>query len=229
MNESKNIYEIIKNKIEEINAEIILPLNINNDVAKNLHNSSNQIKGILNSLQSEINNLEEHSEWEHYTISFIGETNAGKSTIIEALRIKYDEEEKKNTYDNNQVLLIEEKNLREKLREEEKLFITQKQTTAEYQTSQLNTYLQKAEKAKKSFLFKLRRLIKKNHEPYNTEILNLKGEIESNLNRKFEDIKQVIKDRIRLDQISQNIKYDGEITAYALINILYLQRSLSTK
>lgn len=211
MEESKNIYKTIQSKIQEINSEIILPQNINKEVAKNIHNSSNQIKGIVNRLESEINNLEDHSEWEHYTISFIGETNAGKSTIIEALRIKYEEEEKKKTYDKNQGLLIEEKKLREKLQEEEKLFNVQKQTTAENQTSQLSTYLQKAEEAKKSFLFKMRKLIQKNYEPYNTEISNLKKDIESNSRRKFEDIKQVIQDRIRIDQISLHIKYDGEI------------------
>lgn len=211
MQESKNIYKTIQSKIQEISSEINLPQNINKEVANNIHNSSNQMKEILNRLESEINNLEDHSEWEHYTISFIGETNAGKSTIIEALRIKYEEEEKKKAYDKNQGLLIEEKKLREKLREEEKLFNVQKQTTAEKQTSQLSTYLQKAEDAKKSFLFKMRKLIQKNYEPYDTEISNLKKDIESNSRRKFEDIKQVIQDRIRIDQISLQIKYDGEI------------------
>src|SRR5690606_2339134 len=94
MQESKNIYKTIQSKIQEISSEINLPQNINKEVANNIHNSSNQMKEILNRLESEINNLEDHSEWEHYTISFIGETNAGKSTIIEALRIKYEEEEK---------------------------------------------------------------------------------------------------------------------------------------
>lgn len=211
MQESKNIYKTIQSKIQEISSEINLPQNINKEVANNIQNSSNQMKEILNTLESEINNLEDHSEWEYYTISFIGETNAGKSTIIEALRIKYEEEEKKKAYDKNQGLLIEEKKLREKLREEEKLFNVQKQTTAEKQTSQLSTYLQKAEDAKKSFLFKMRKLIQKNYEPYDSEISNLKKDIESNSRRKFEDIKQVIQDRIRIDQISLHIKYDGEI------------------
>jgi hypothetical protein len=40
---------------------------------------------------SEINFLEKHSEWEKFTIAFFGETNAGKSTIIESLRVIFKE------------------------------------------------------------------------------------------------------------------------------------------
>ena len=47
----------------------------------------------LNSdFKSEIDRLEKSGEWEKFCIAFFGETNAGKSTIIEALRIAYDEE-----------------------------------------------------------------------------------------------------------------------------------------
>src|SRR5690554_5152357 len=109
MEKPKEIYKSIESKIKEINAEIKLHQNINNEVAKNLYNSSNQIKDTLEGLQSEINNLEDNSEWEHYTISFIGETNAGKSTIIEALRIEYNEEEKRDNYDRNFTLLVEDR------------------------------------------------------------------------------------------------------------------------
>ena len=40
----------------------------------------------------EIEKLENASEWDKFCIAFFGETNAGKSTIIESLRIIYDEE-----------------------------------------------------------------------------------------------------------------------------------------
>lgn len=42
--------------------------------------------------KSEIEKLENSSEWDKFCIAFFGETNAGKSTIIETLRIIYDEE-----------------------------------------------------------------------------------------------------------------------------------------
>lgn len=42
--------------------------------------------------KTEIERLESSSEWDRFCMAFFGETNAGKSTIIEALRIVYDEE-----------------------------------------------------------------------------------------------------------------------------------------
>lgn len=50
------------------------------------------LKKLSESFKKEIDKLEESSEWEKYCIAFFGETNAGKSTIIESLRIIYDEE-----------------------------------------------------------------------------------------------------------------------------------------
>lgn len=43
-------------------------------------------------LSSELEELERNVEWDTFTIAFFGETNAGKSTIIESLRILFDEE-----------------------------------------------------------------------------------------------------------------------------------------
>lgn len=44
-----------------------------------------------------VESLERDSEFEKFTIAFFGATNAGKSTIIESLRILYDEESRKKT------------------------------------------------------------------------------------------------------------------------------------
>lgn len=45
--------------------------------------------------KAEIEKLESSSEWEKLCIAFFGETNAGKSTIIESLRIIFDEESRR--------------------------------------------------------------------------------------------------------------------------------------
>jgi len=45
--------------------------------------------------ESELALLERHVEWDHFTIAFFGETNAGKSTLIESLRILFDEESRR--------------------------------------------------------------------------------------------------------------------------------------
>ncbi len=47
-----------------------------------------------NKLNVAIEDLKNSQEWERFTIAFYGETNAGKSTIIETLRIYFQEEEK---------------------------------------------------------------------------------------------------------------------------------------
>lgn len=46
---------------------------------------------IQSSFNDELQLLEQHAEWEKFTIAFFGETNAGKSTIIESLRILFNE------------------------------------------------------------------------------------------------------------------------------------------
>ena len=50
------------------------------------------IESLNENFKQEIEKLEASSEWEKFCIAFFGETNAGKSTIIESLRIIYNEE-----------------------------------------------------------------------------------------------------------------------------------------
>lgn len=51
---------------------------------------------------SEITYLEKHAEWDNFTIAFFGETNAGKSTIIESLRILFEEKKRQALIKRNQ-------------------------------------------------------------------------------------------------------------------------------
>ncbi|MFC4276120.1 hypothetical protein [Achromobacter aloeverae] len=52
--------------------------------------------GKLRSIQArfddQLTDLQTHAEWDKFTLAFFGETNAGKSTIIESMRILFDEE-----------------------------------------------------------------------------------------------------------------------------------------
>ncbi len=50
------------------------------------------LESINESFKNEIDKLESSSEWDKFCIAYFGETNAGKSTIIESLRIIYNEE-----------------------------------------------------------------------------------------------------------------------------------------
>lgn len=50
----------------------------------------------------ELEFLEANAEWEKFTMAFFGETNAGKSTIIESLRILFNESSRQQLIDENQ-------------------------------------------------------------------------------------------------------------------------------
>lgn len=53
-----------------------------------------KLDGVKKEVIQNINSLEENSEWNTFTIAFYGETNAGKSTLIESLRIFLNEHKK---------------------------------------------------------------------------------------------------------------------------------------
>ena len=92
-NTPKNIYSDIKNQIDSL---------LNNfktaSIEKGLENefvqAMNTLEPIAQSLESEIAALEKNAEWDTFVLAFYGETNAGKSTIIETLRIILNEKSK---------------------------------------------------------------------------------------------------------------------------------------
>lgn len=49
----------------------------------------------------ELDLLQKHAEWDKFTLAFFGETNAGKSTIIESLRILFKEESREQLLEQN--------------------------------------------------------------------------------------------------------------------------------
>ena len=67
------------------------------------------LESMNESFKTEINKLESSSEWDKFCIAYFGETNAGKSTIIESLRIIYNEESRwleKNSQDKEYKTLL---------------------------------------------------------------------------------------------------------------------------
>ncbi|PWR21096.1 hypothetical protein DKG74_13900 [Zavarzinia aquatilis] len=51
-----------------------------------------RLRSIRARFDGELDLLGQNAEWDKFTIAFFGETNAGKSTILESLRIMFDEE-----------------------------------------------------------------------------------------------------------------------------------------
>ncbi len=82
---------------------------------KEIEEEINELNGIIshfeelnNAFETEIKQLEESSEWDKLCIAFFGETNAGKSTLIESLRIIYDDEKRRETLLKQKQLYCEE-------------------------------------------------------------------------------------------------------------------------
>lgn len=65
---------------------------------ESLQKTNTDARGVLETLLSKLNkniaNLKDNAVWDRFTVAFYGETNAGKSTIIETLRILLKEESK---------------------------------------------------------------------------------------------------------------------------------------
>lgn len=100
MNEQLNLSSIydeviikIKNLILEINNKKIEV----EEIEETKKEAQNILKKIGNNLEKELKELKENSEWDIFTMAFYGETNAGKSTLIETLRILLNEKTKLET------------------------------------------------------------------------------------------------------------------------------------
>ncbi len=83
----KNIYLDVKASIE--NLQNIFKNTDDRD--EKLQKSNQEALEIFQKLEreslKEFESLEKNEEWENFTIAFYGETNAGKSTLIECLRL----------------------------------------------------------------------------------------------------------------------------------------------
>lgn len=89
----QNIYPKILSEIEKL----LLALQKNSDdkQAEEYRNDAiEKLNGVKKEVVENISSLEKNSEWNTFTIAFYGETNAGKSTLIETLRILLHEHKK---------------------------------------------------------------------------------------------------------------------------------------
>lgn len=94
--EIKEKYESVECILEDA-LEKTKSIHINGDEeTAELNNIISVLDEINRDFKLEIEKLEASSEWEKYCVAFFGETNAGKSTIIESLRIIYDEETRRS-------------------------------------------------------------------------------------------------------------------------------------
>ncbi|WP_235181154.1 GTPase [Helicobacter pylori] len=90
----KNIYLDVKANIEKLQN---IFRNTNNENER-LKKSNQEALEVFQKLEfeslKELESLKNNEEWENFTIAFYGETNAGKSTLIECLRLFFKERSK---------------------------------------------------------------------------------------------------------------------------------------
>jgi hypothetical protein len=91
--ESNFIYEKIASQIEVV-IDKLSRQNAKNKIDKDISFAIDNLYKLNGIIQKELNELKKISEWKKFTIAFYGETNAGKSTLIEALRIFLKEKSK---------------------------------------------------------------------------------------------------------------------------------------
>ena len=94
INSYKNIY---KKTLDEIDT-LLQTLEVNDFEDKQVDSTKSialeKLTSIHKKLENDIISLESNSEWDVFSIAFYGETNAGKSTLIETLRILLNEKTK---------------------------------------------------------------------------------------------------------------------------------------
>lgn len=92
----KEIYNTVNKMVDELSIQMNKLENSDLNLAKiendNSHYIINELK---DDIKKSIRELEDNSDWNRFQIAFFGETNAGKSTIIETLRILFNESTKK--------------------------------------------------------------------------------------------------------------------------------------
>lgn len=87
------IYAVVLATIDNISKRIGNKTN-DEKLSKKQSEANKIISGIRNIIEISLDELQKNSEWDVYTLAFYGETNAGKSTLIETLRIILNEKTK---------------------------------------------------------------------------------------------------------------------------------------
>lgn len=108
----KNIYLDVKASIEKLQN---IFRNTNNENER-LKKSNQEALEVFQKLEfeslKELESLKNNEEWENFTIAFYGETNAGKSTLIECLRLFFKEPGKMDQQERFKRLYANMKNYR---------------------------------------------------------------------------------------------------------------------
>lgn len=95
------LYRDVSDSIATAMADIAYLKVEHKDGKQELIKMMERLRGIQLRFDGELELLEQHAEWDKFTMAFFGETNAGKSTIIESLRILFKEESRQELLQQN--------------------------------------------------------------------------------------------------------------------------------
>ena len=96
-NKTDQFYDQVTQLVDQSLAAVLKKgstTNGNQDIESAIANSRTLLEQMRDRTNKDIRELRELSEWDTFTIAFYGETNAGKSTLIETLRILLGDSEK---------------------------------------------------------------------------------------------------------------------------------------
>jgi hypothetical protein len=164
----KKVYSQIRDNLDSILRRLDTPSD-DEAVTNACQTSKRTLMSLRSQVSAQVARLEKNAEWDTFTMAFYGETNAGKSTIIEVLRILFREQTKiteqhlfdseKTSYDaiGSQILTNEHECAENELHaknaseEEEKIFVEHQNAVIEFS---------RQETVAKNEDFRLREIIK---------------------------------------------------------------------
>ena len=118
-NLSSNIGKELNDRIRQLSDSLAKSNFKHKDIIRRINKSREDINNLNNELKNKILDLRNIHEWSKYTISFFGETNAGKSTIIESLRILLKDKDKTKEYERFEKILADKKQIEDRIKEVE--------------------------------------------------------------------------------------------------------------
>ncbi|MCE9919975.1 OLD family protein, partial [Hafnia paralvei] len=95
------LYADVSRNIQQTLTDIAALHVENEEGNQQLQSMVTQLQSLHDGFNQKLTWLQKHAEWDKFTLAFFGETNAGKSTIIESLRILFDEESRRKLLQKN--------------------------------------------------------------------------------------------------------------------------------
>ncbi len=92
----KDIYLSVEKSIKELQSIFKNTDNENERLKKSNQEALEVFQKLESESLKEFESLKNNEEWENFTIAFYGETGAGKSTLIECLRLFFKERSKRD-------------------------------------------------------------------------------------------------------------------------------------